>query len=86
MIYMEPHQLGWKPLKDSYMDTLPSTLTEEHKELVSRFPLPPGCPPPLEAFTVTTPGGAEGREPHLPVPGFLAAISPSSFSMWGAGQ
>ena len=34
MIYMEPHQLGWKPLKDSYMDTLPSSLTEEHKELV----------------------------------------------------
>ncbi|XP_006876041.1 PREDICTED: dynein heavy chain 3, axonemal [Chrysochloris asiatica] len=34
MIYMEPHQLGWKPLKDSYMDTLPSCLTEEHKELV----------------------------------------------------
>ncbi|XP_037670654.1 dynein heavy chain 3, axonemal isoform X2 [Choloepus didactylus] len=35
MIYMEPHQLGWKPLKDSYMDTLPSNLTEEHKELVN---------------------------------------------------
>ncbi|XP_016078231.1 PREDICTED: dynein heavy chain 3, axonemal [Miniopterus natalensis] len=35
MIYMESHQLGWKPLKDSYMDTLPSTLTEEHKELVN---------------------------------------------------
>ncbi|XP_070269812.1 dynein axonemal heavy chain 3 [Myotis yumanensis] len=35
MIYMEPHQLGWKPLKDSYMDTLPSTLTQEHKELVN---------------------------------------------------
>ncbi|KAL0617697.1 Dynein heavy chain 3, axonemal [Plecturocebus cupreus] len=34
MIYMEPHQLGWKPLKDSYMDTLPSSLTEEHKELL----------------------------------------------------
>uniref|UniRef100_A0A667IJZ4 Dynein axonemal heavy chain 3 n=1 Tax=Lynx canadensis TaxID=61383 RepID=A0A667IJZ4_LYNCA len=33
MIYMEPHQLGWKPLKDSYMDTLPTSLTEEHKEL-----------------------------------------------------
>uniref|UniRef100_A0A2K5ETG1 Dynein axonemal heavy chain 3 n=1 Tax=Aotus nancymaae TaxID=37293 RepID=A0A2K5ETG1_AOTNA len=28
MIYMEPHQLGWKPLKDSYMDTLPSSLTD----------------------------------------------------------
>ncbi|XP_006892767.1 PREDICTED: dynein heavy chain 3, axonemal [Elephantulus edwardii] len=35
MIYMEPHQLGWKPLKDSYMDTLPARLTEEHKELVN---------------------------------------------------
>ncbi|ELW62513.1 Dynein heavy chain 3, axonemal [Tupaia chinensis] len=35
MIYMEPHQLGWKPLKDSYMETLPSSLTEEHKELVN---------------------------------------------------
>ncbi|XP_053412126.1 dynein axonemal heavy chain 3 [Nycticebus coucang] len=35
MIYMEPHQLGWKPLKDSYMDTLPSCLSDEHKELVN---------------------------------------------------
>uniref|UniRef100_A0A8C6RT96 Dynein axonemal heavy chain 3 n=1 Tax=Nannospalax galili TaxID=1026970 RepID=A0A8C6RT96_NANGA len=34
MIYMEAHQLGWRPLKDSYMDTLPSCLTNEHKELV----------------------------------------------------
>ncbi|XP_060028831.1 dynein axonemal heavy chain 3 isoform X1 [Erinaceus europaeus] len=35
MIYMEPHQLGWKPLKDSYMDTLPSSLKEDHKELIN---------------------------------------------------
>ncbi|XP_074137054.1 dynein axonemal heavy chain 3 isoform X2 [Sminthopsis crassicaudata] len=34
MIYMEPHQLGWKPLKDSYMETLPPNLTEEHTELI----------------------------------------------------
>uniref|UniRef100_A0A803TTC8 Dynein axonemal heavy chain 3 n=1 Tax=Anolis carolinensis TaxID=28377 RepID=A0A803TTC8_ANOCA len=34
MIYMEPHQLGWKPLKDSYMNTLPSVLQDVHKELV----------------------------------------------------
>lgn len=34
MIYMEPHQLGWKPLKDSYMNTLPSNLQEGHIELV----------------------------------------------------
>uniref|UniRef100_UPI00398E73BF dynein axonemal heavy chain 3 isoform X1 n=2 Tax=Pristiophorus japonicus TaxID=55135 RepID=UPI00398E73BF len=35
MIYLEPHQLGWAPLKDSYMDTLPSTVTAEHKELIN---------------------------------------------------
>ncbi|KAJ8284204.1 hypothetical protein COCON_G00030540 [Conger conger] len=34
MIYMEPHQLGWAPLKDSYMDTLPESLSVEHRELV----------------------------------------------------
>ncbi|KAI1896260.1 hypothetical protein AGOR_G00092970 [Albula goreensis] len=34
MIYMEPHQLGWTPLKDSYMDTLPETLGSEHRELI----------------------------------------------------
>ncbi|XP_078413797.1 dynein axonemal heavy chain 3 [Cetorhinus maximus] len=35
MIYLEPHQLGWTPLKDSYMDTLPSTVTAEHKGLIN---------------------------------------------------
>ncbi|XP_077172642.1 dynein axonemal heavy chain 3 [Paroedura picta] len=35
MIYMEPHQLGWKPLKDSYMNTLPSNLQENHIELIN---------------------------------------------------
>uniref|UniRef100_A0A8C3L813 Dynein axonemal heavy chain 3 n=1 Tax=Chrysolophus pictus TaxID=9089 RepID=A0A8C3L813_CHRPC len=34
MIYMDPQQLGWKPLKDSYMHTLPPNLQEEHRELV----------------------------------------------------
>ncbi|KAL4617872.1 dynein heavy chain 3, axonemal [Arapaima gigas] len=34
MIYMEPHQLGWAPLKDSYMDTLPESVSEELKDLV----------------------------------------------------
>uniref|UniRef100_A0A3B4TM75 Dynein heavy chain hydrolytic ATP-binding dynein motor region domain-containing protein n=1 Tax=Seriola dumerili TaxID=41447 RepID=A0A3B4TM75_SERDU len=34
MIYMEPHQLGWTPLRDSYMNTLPESLSAEHKELV----------------------------------------------------
>ncbi|OCT61613.1 dynein heavy chain 3, axonemal [Xenopus laevis] len=35
MIYMEPHQLGWKPLQDSYMSTLPVNLTSEHREMIS---------------------------------------------------
>lgn len=34
MIYMEPHQLGWTPLRDSYMNTLPESLSTEHRELV----------------------------------------------------
>ncbi|NWU12959.1 DYH3 protein, partial [Cephalopterus ornatus] len=34
MIYMDPQQLGWKPLKDSYMKTLPPNLQEEHRALV----------------------------------------------------
>ncbi|XP_061847983.1 dynein axonemal heavy chain 3 [Colius striatus] len=35
MIYMDPQQLGWEPLKDSYMKTLPPNLQEEHQELVN---------------------------------------------------
>uniref|UniRef100_A0A8C0VQX6 Dynein axonemal heavy chain 3 n=1 Tax=Cyanistes caeruleus TaxID=156563 RepID=A0A8C0VQX6_CYACU len=35
MIYMDPQQLGWKPLKDSYIKTLPPNLQEEHLELDS---------------------------------------------------
>ncbi|KAI3358460.1 hypothetical protein L3Q82_014895 [Scortum barcoo] len=34
MIYMEPQQLGWSPLRDSYMDTLPESLSAEHRELI----------------------------------------------------
>ncbi|XP_076842922.1 dynein axonemal heavy chain 3 [Brachyhypopomus gauderio] len=34
MIYMEPHQLGWSPLRLSYMDTLPESLGPEHRELI----------------------------------------------------
>ncbi|XP_028284148.1 dynein heavy chain 3, axonemal [Parambassis ranga] len=34
MIYMEPHQLGWSPLRDSYMNTLPDRLTTEHRQLI----------------------------------------------------
>ncbi|XP_061330226.1 dynein axonemal heavy chain 3 isoform X2 [Pezoporus flaviventris] len=35
MIYMDLQELGWKPLKDSYMSTLPPNLQEEHRELVN---------------------------------------------------
>ncbi|KAM9012434.1 dynein axonemal heavy chain 3 [Ara ararauna] len=35
MIYMDLQELGWKPLKDSYMNTLPPNLQEEHRKLVS---------------------------------------------------
>ena len=36
MIYLEPHQLGWRPFKESYMQNeLPKTLQPEHIELVN---------------------------------------------------
>ncbi|KAM4725109.1 LOW QUALITY PROTEIN: dynein axonemal heavy chain 3-like [Anableps anableps] len=37
MIYMEPQQLGWSPLRDSYMNTLPKSLDAEHKLLITEL-------------------------------------------------
>lgn len=34
MIYMEPLQLGWFPLRDSYIKTLPANLRVKQKEMV----------------------------------------------------
>lgn len=87
MIYMEPHQLGWKPLKDSYMETLPSSLTEEHRELVR----PPSLPVPLglpfiamasgHIFTFMFQEARRGREfpVCLQASGCLAACQFSDF-------
>jgi dynein heavy chain len=33
MIYLEPKQLGWRPIKDSYLQRLPSGINDEQKEL-----------------------------------------------------
>lgn len=87
MIYMEPHQLGWKPLKDSYMDTLPSSLTEEHRELVRhpppRFPSFPGSyassgRTSRRIFTFIFPE-AKGAGNSLPGPSYLAYWLPTIF-------
>ena len=34
MIYMEPHQLGWRPLFESYLRTLPEQINEENQTLI----------------------------------------------------
>ena len=34
MIYMEPASLGWRPIFTSWVNTLPATLTENHKKLI----------------------------------------------------
>ena len=93
---MEPHQLGWKPLKDSYMDTLPSSLTEEHKELVrpsGPFPFCPSLSPDSSSqrpsrivFTFIIMEGKEGQEipwlsPITLLSGFLPLLF-YLFCMW----
>lgn len=36
MIYMEPDELGWRPLKESYMEhELPSHLEDDHRHLIN---------------------------------------------------
>ncbi|KAM6899568.1 dynein axonemal heavy chain 3 [Xenentodon cancila] len=37
MIYMEPEELGWAPLRDSYMNTLPEGLAAEHRQLITEL-------------------------------------------------
>eukprot|EP00117_Sycon_ciliatum_P023820 scpid1450/ scgid20157/ Dynein heavy chain 3, axonemal; Axonemal beta dynein heavy chain 3; Ciliary dynein heavy chain 3 len=37
MIYMEPHQLGWRPLMTSYMESLPNSIVEEQKDLLEQL-------------------------------------------------
>lgn len=34
MIYMEPSMLGWKPLVQSWLNTMPDTITQESKDMM----------------------------------------------------
>lgn len=44
MIYMEPHMLGWEPLLISWLNTLPPSMTDDLKEIITdmyKHVLPP---------------------------------------------
>lgn len=34
MIYLEPSSLGWQPVLQSWVNTLPDTLKSEHEKLI----------------------------------------------------
>ncbi len=34
MVYMEPHQLGWRPHFESYMNTLPENISDENRQMI----------------------------------------------------
>ena len=35
MIYMEPQSLGWRPMVKSWLNTLPPTFTDIHKQMMN---------------------------------------------------
>jgi len=37
MIYLEPKQLGWRPLKDSYLTRLPKGINEEQRDILDEL-------------------------------------------------
>ena len=37
MIYMEPHMLGWQPLFQSWLATLPEHLKDQHELLTQLY-------------------------------------------------
>ena len=34
MVYMEPHQMGWRPLYNSWKNKLPTCFGEEHVKVI----------------------------------------------------
>ena len=37
MVYMEPHQMGWKPIFNSWKNRLPACLTEDHLKTINEL-------------------------------------------------
>ena len=45
MVYMEPSMLGWQPLVQSWLNTLPSSINEGHRKLIAElyYGMLPAC-------------------------------------------
>lgn len=37
MVYMEPHQMGWKPLFNSWKNTLPENFGEDYLKVITEL-------------------------------------------------
>ena len=45
MVYMEPSMLGWQPLVQSWLNTLPTTITEDQRKFIADlyYGMVPAC-------------------------------------------
>ena len=65
MVYVQPDLLGWRPVMQSWLNTLPEGVNAQHKHLIVQlfdWLLPPCARVALKQVRANSRGGLEGRE------------------------